>query len=87
MISILENSSGWIRVRLKLEFYGITGICFRDGKYLFLTQHEGAKVSLHSLNNQCMIIDSFELKKDVHSIIPFEDDFLINNTRTNRLTK
>jgi len=85
-----ENSDfQWLKLdKIEMNLEGITGITFKNDKYWFVSQESG-KAGLYSLDKNFNLKDSYYLQKtkDAHSLIPFEDGFLINDTANNRLNK
>lgn len=66
---------------LEDEIYGADGITFSKNHYWVLLQLGNNKSSLLKLNTSFKIVSYYKLKtEDAHSLIPFEDGFLITDT-------
>jgi len=69
---------------------GITGIAFKNNKYLILSQCEEKGISgFFVLNTDFNVEQTFIMQKtkDAHSLIPFEDGFLVTDPGHNRINK
>jgi len=81
----------WVNLdKISDEIMGVTGITFHDSHYWILTQLKpGGVSSLAKLNKNFDLVQNFnlELTKDVHSLVPIDNGFLVTDTKRNRINK
>ncbi len=84
-----NNHFQWVELeRTQKTVNGVTEIIFSNNQYFCLTQL-GENSGLSVLNNKLELENffSFPISRDVHSIIPIDDGFLVTDTSKNRINK
>jgi len=86
-----NNNFQWIDISgIKDKLRGVTGTSYFNDQYFILTQNEQEGTSGFSvLNKDFNLEHSFTLQntKDAHFLIPFENGFLVTDTKRNRINK
>lgn len=84
-----DDDFNWINLSKQNDINGVTGITFSKDRLWFLVQKVGGGSELRTINNNFELEKIYPLQKtkDAHSIIPFDDGFLVNDSMHNRVNK